>query len=217
MERGCGGGREALLKGSVKRIGDPIPLGTVLPLLGETGTPIDSLRGAKPAWNEECVTGILCTQDKAVVAALPGLTVLKTPSVTEYYWGYDGASWSLKTKDHAAFTNTSKKIIGFKLGENCGFAAASFVHEVRHTTQPQNWTIVEKEKDAYTFEEQFTIDRGIPGRPGFREPKPGGGEQVKTSPVTPHPAAKYTTPTSTAGEEITRHRADHKAENTQAH
>ncbi len=210
------GGMEALLKGSVKPIGYPIPLGTVLPLLGETGTPIDSLPGAKPEWNEECVTGILCTQDKAVVAALPGLTVLKTPAVTEYYWGYDGASWSLKTKDHAAFTNTSKKIIGFKLGENCGFAAASFVHEVRHTTQPQSWTIVEKEKDAYTFEEQFTIDRGIPGRPGFREPKAGGGEQVKTSAVEQYVVGRYSGATSTAGEEITGHGADDKTEITRA-
>jgi len=210
------GGMDALLKGSVKPIGYPIPLGTVLPMLGETGMPIDSLLGAKPAWNEECVMGILCTQDKAVVAALPSLTVLKTPQVTEYYWSYDGAAWNLKTKDHAAFSSSAKKIIGFKLDKDCGFAASSMIHEVKHQGQPANWTIVEKEKDAYTFEEQWTIDRGIPGRSAFREPKAGGGEQVKTAEIQNYVVSHYSGATSVAGEEVTGHAADGKTEVTKA-
>lgn len=210
------GGMEALLKGTVKPINYPIPLGTVLPLIGEIGTPIDSLPGAKPAWNEECVTGILCTQDQATVAALPGLTVLKTPSVTEYFWQYDGNSWVEKTKEHAAFTNASKKIIGFKLESDCGTAAASFVHEVRHVGQPQSWSITEKEKDAYTFEVDWMIQRGIPGWTNLRMPKPGGGEQVDAPAVEQYVTSKYSGATSTQGESITGHTPDGKTEITKA-
>ena len=72
--------------------------------------------------------GILCTEDQSVVNQLPHMTVLKTPSVTEYRWEYDGKSWALKTKEHAAFSNARKKMIGFKLDENCAFAAESVVH-----------------------------------------------------------------------------------------
>jgi hypothetical protein len=206
------GGMEALLKGSVKPVGNPIPLGTVLPKLGETGTPIDQLPGAKSGWNEECVAGILCTQDKAVIAALPGLKVLKAAAVTEYYWEYDGKAWSLKTKDHAAFSDSSQKIIGFKLEKDCAFAAASMEHEVRHQSQPATWTIVEKEKDAYTFEEDWTIQRGLPGRAPFRMPKPGGGEQVNPTAVEKYVIGRYSGATSTAGEEIVGHKADGSTE-----
>ena len=121
-ERRFDGGMEAMLKGPVKPIGYPIPLGSVLPSVGETGMPIDEIRGADTKWNEECVAGILCTQDRSTIAALPNMTVLKTPTVTEYYWEYDGASWTEKTKEHAAFSHPVKKIIGFKRTKNwiCG-------------------------------------------------------------------------------------------------
>jgi len=215
-ERRFDGGMEALLKGSVTPVGYPVPLGTVLPQIGETGMPIDSLPGANPAWNEECVTGILCTQDKSVVAALPGLTVLKTPAVTEYFWEYDGSAWKLNTKEHVAFSNSKKKIIGFKLDSDCGFAAASFVHEVRHQGQPQSWSIVEKEKDAYTYEENWMIERGVPGRSQFRMPKPGGGEQVDVPKVEQYVTQRYSGATSIQGEQITGHAADGQTEITKA-
>ena len=211
-ERRFDGGMEALLKGTVKPVGYPVPLGIVLPKIGEPGTPIDELRGAKTGWNEECVAGILCTQDKAVIAALPGLKVLKAAAVTEYYWEYDGKAWNLKTKDHAAFSNSGEKIIGFKLDSDCAFAASSMEHEVRHQSQPANWTIVEKEKDAYTFEEDWTIQRGLPGRSKFRMPKPGGGEQVNPAEVEKYVIGRYSGATSTAGEEIVGHKDDGSTE-----
>lgn len=170
------GGMAALLKGAVKPVGLPVPLGIVLPMVGEvgeSGLPVDPLKGGHTEWNEACVLGILCTEDQSVVNQLPHMTVLKTPSVTEYRWEYDGKSWALKTKEHAAFSNARKKMIGFKLDENCAFAAESVVHEVRHQGQPDSWTTVESEKDAYRFEEEWTIERGLPGRSKFRMPKPG--------------------------------------------
>jgi hypothetical protein len=202
------GGMEALLKGSVKPIGYPIPLGTVLPRLGETLTPIDALPGAKTGWNEECVAGILCTEDKDVIAALPGLKVLKAASVTEYYWEYDGKSWSLKTKDQAAFSDSSQKIIGFRLNTDCARAAVNMVHEVRHQAQSGMGTSVDKETDAYSFAEDWTIQRGIPGRGNLRMPKPGGGEQVDTAAVKQYVTGRYSGATSTAGEQIIGHGGD---------
>lgn len=209
-ERRFDGGMEAMLKGPVKPVGYPIPLGSVLPSVGETGMPIDELRGADTRWNEECVAGILCTQDRSTIAALPNMTVLKTPTVTEYYWEYDGASWTEKTKEHAAFSHPVKKIIGFKRDKDCGFAASSMIHEVKHQSQPDTWTIVEKEKDAYTFEENWTIQRGIPGRAPFRMPKADGGEQVNTAAVEKYVVGRYSGATSTPGEEIVDHTSDGK-------
>lgn len=84
------------------------------------------------------------------------------------------------------------------------------VHEVRHQGQPQSWDIVEKEKDAYTFEEDWRIRRGIPGRSAFRVPKPGGGEQVNVPAVESYVKKRYSGATSVPGEEIVGHAADGK-------
>ncbi len=200
------GGMDALLKGSVKPAGFPIPLGTVLPKLGETGTPIDSLPGASPAWNEECVAGILCTQDQSVLAALPGLKVLKTQSVIEHLFQFDGTSWKAVEKEHAAFSNSKRKIIGFKLDTDCGFAAASMVHEVRHQQQPDQWTTVEKEKDAYRFETEWAIQRGIPAHGKFRKAKAGGGEEVDVPEIEKYVVSHYSGATA-VGEQIIGHTA----------
>ena len=203
------GGMAALLKGTVKPVGLPVPLGIVLPLLGEvgeSGLPVDTLKGGHTEWNEACVLGILCTEDQSVVKQLPGMTVLKTPSVTEYRWEYDGKSWALKTKEHGAFSNAHKKLIGFKLERDCAFAAESMVHEVRHQGQPQSWTTVEMEKDAYRFEEEWTIERGLPGRSQFRMPKPGGGEQANDPEIEKYVISHYSGSTSTPGEQIVEHK-----------
>ncbi len=207
------GGMAVLLKGTVKPVGLPVPLGIVLPMLGEvgeSGLPVDTLKGGRTEWNEACVLGILCTEDQSVVNQLPRMTVLKTPSVTEYRWEYDGKSWALKTKEHAAFSNARKKMIGFKLEENCAFAAESVVHEVRHQGQPDTWTTVESEKDAYRFEEEWTIERGLPGRSKFRMPKPGGGEQANVPEIEKYVVGHYSGATSTPHEQIVDHKDPNK-------
>lgn len=206
------GGQEALLKGSVVPVGYPVPLGTVLPKRGEEGVPIDTLPGAEAGWNENCVTALLCPNDSDVVQALPGLRVLKTPTVTEYFWEYDGRVWNLRTKEHAAFSNAANKIIGFKLDEDCAFAATAFVHEVRHQKQPAGMTTLEAEKDAYTFEENWTIERGLPGRAQFRTPKPGGGEQSNPQAIEEYVKKRYSGTGSAPGEQIIGHKDDGSTE-----
>jgi hypothetical protein len=206
------GGQQALLKGSVAPVGYPVPLGTVLPKRGEEGVPIDTLPGAKEGWNEDCVTALLCPSDSDVVQALPGLRVLKTATVTEYFWEYDGHAWNLRTKEHGAFSNAANKVIGFKLDESCAFAASSFVHEVRHQKQPTGMTTLQAEEDAYSFEENWTIERGLPGRSQFRMPKPGGGEQANPQAIEEYVKKHYSGTASAPGEQIIGHKDDGSTE-----
>jgi uncharacterized protein DUF4157 len=206
-DRRFSGGEESLLKGTVQPVGYPIPLGTVLPQLGETGTPIDTLKGADPNWNQACVAGILCTQDRSVVEALRNLTVLRSPTVTEYYWIYEGTAWSLKTKEHLAFSNSDKKLVGIKPDAGCGTAAAAMVHEVRHQNQPPG-DVVSSEKDAYTFEEEYTLKRGLPGRSAFRTTGPKGEEVVDPAAIEKYVIARYSGASAVKGERIVGHEPD---------
>jgi hypothetical protein len=103
--------------------------------------------------------------------------VQKADKVTEVYWEYDGSVWKTKTRERGAFSNSGLKTIGMKKSADCATAASNVIHEVHHQGQPDSWTTEEKEKDAYTFEEDWTIKRGLPGRSKFRTTKPGTKEE----------------------------------------
>ena len=170
---------DAMIKGSVsKPVGYPVPLGEGLPLLGSSWMTGDDLPGAKTEWSVPCVLGILCSEDKAVVARLPQLRVQKADKVTEVYWEFDGSSWQSKTRERGAFSNADLKTIGLKKSAPCPTAAEHIIHEVRHQGQPETWTGAEKERDAYTFAEEWSIKRGLPGKSNLRTKKQGTNEDI---------------------------------------
>lgn len=170
---------DAMIKGTVsKPVGYPVPLGEGLPLLGSGWMTGDDLPGAKSEWNVPCVLGLLCSEDKAVVSQLPQLRVQKADKVTEVYWEFDGSSWQSKTRERGAFSNADLKTIGLKKSANCPTAAEHIIHEVHHQGQPETWTGAEKERDAYTFAEEWSIKRGLPGKSALRTKKPNTNEET---------------------------------------
>jgi len=198
------GGMEAVLKGKVKPIGQPVALGESLPECSIPG----ALPGFPAFWSIECLLGILCSQDKTIVAQLPNLTVQKANQVTEFYWEYDGTRWVHKNRTRGAFSSVSQRIIGLKTTQSCADAAQSVVHEVRHQNQPTTWTVLERERDAYTFTEEWTIKRGLPGRPRFRQRIKGTKEEtVSPDEIEKYVKRRYSGITTTPGDEIIDHNA----------
>lgn len=181
------GGMKALLKGKIEPIGDAVPLGVGLPalsnLLAESEVFMD--RGTT-GWNVPCLLGILCQEDRAVVAQLPKLTVQKAETITEVYWQFEGKAWVRKTRERGAFSKSDEDLIGLKTSLSCGFAARTIIHEVRHQNQPEDMGPLGHEFDAYRFEEEWAIQRGIPARndqPEFRTGQPGQTGQKANVPA----------------------------------
>jgi len=201
---------DAMAKGTFsKPTGLPVPLGAAMPIPGSWMT--EDLPGASPEWNVPCVLGLLCSEDKDVVAKLPSLKVQKADKVTEVYWEYDGSAWKMKTRERGAFSNSALKTIGMKKSADCATAASNVIHEVHHQGQPDSWTTEEKEKDAYTFEEEWTIKRGLPARPKFRTTKPGTKEEtVDVAAIEKYVADRYSGKGGAAGEQIIDHTPDGK-------
>ena len=196
---------DAMAKGNLsKPVGLATPLGEVLP--GLSSSMFAEMPGSKAEWDVPCLLGILCSEDQAVVSQLPSLKVQKADEVTEVYWEYDGAAWKMKERERGAFSNAADKVIGLKKDVNCPTAAQHIIHEVHHQNQPATWTTPEKEKDAYTFEEEWLLKRGLPGRRAFRTTKPDTQEEMVNVPaIEEYVGKKYSGATGTAGEQIIDH------------
>jgi hypothetical protein len=204
-------GYEGALKGDLTPVGDATPLGSEM-LVPGASVPMDIDAGVT-TWNVPCVLGILCSQDRNVVAQLPKTTVQKADTITEFYWEFDGTSWNMLTRQRGAAHDASQNEVTLKATSTCAATASSIMHEMRHHAQPANLTPTEVEVDAYTFEEQWTIDRGLPARPLFRSGEPGSGkEKVATDKVEAYVKKRYSG--SAAGaptEHVIGHLPDGKA------
>jgi hypothetical protein len=144
--------------------GDLTPRQTGLP--NDVGEPLGQfnlMAESHTQWDVACVLGILCSEDQSVVAELPKLTVQTADQVVEVYWEYDGAKWQKKERNRGAFSKADEKIIGLKSDMTCARAAEAIVHEVRHQGQAASMDPIAKELDAYTFAEEWSIKRGLPG------------------------------------------------------
>lgn len=213
-ERRFEGGLPNLLQGKIVPIGYPIPLGEGLPIPGNPLAPIPSLPGANTlssGWsvkNLSCILGLLCTEDKAVVQQLPKKKVKVASKIKEVYWEHDGTAWKQLERLRGAASNSdpnSPEII-VKESTSCPEVVEKLVHEVRHLNQPSNWNTLEKERDAYTFGEDWTIKRGFPGRQDFRTVDPKSQKEV-TDPakIEAYVKKRYSGITSAPGEQITGH------------
>jgi uncharacterized protein DUF4157 len=182
------GGMEALKKGVVKPRGLPVRLGEPMAVKSDWQESDVFLSGTTE-WNVPCLLGILCQEDKAVVNQLPGLTVQKADTVTEVYWEFDGKTWEMKTRQRGAFSQAEEKVIGLKTSATCAIAARHIIHEVHHQNQPGGMKPNEVETDAYTFEEDWSIKRGLPGV--YRTTKDTGEEIPDVKAIEQHVKKRY--------------------------
>jgi hypothetical protein len=114
-------------------------------------------------WDVKCILDILCcgdAEDRAVVGKLPRLTVVKRQPKEVHYKKYAGGTWV-----DDGFTSGGSAL-GTKVWVNsdthCNDAAATFVHEVTHTDQPESMADSQREYDAYYKTELWRIKKGLP-------------------------------------------------------
>jgi len=206
------GGLPALLKGKIEPTGYPVPLGEGLPVPGDPLASVPSLPGANtldPGWsakNPACILGLLCSEDKTVVQQLPSMTVKVANSITEFYWEYDGAAWQQKLRTRGAASLHGSKEVIVKSQTPCAEVVEKIIHEVRHQNQPSGLGPEQVETDAYTFTEDWTIRRGLPGRPSFRKTDPQTQKETPdAAKIQSYVQSRYSGMTSAPGERITGH------------
>ena len=94
---------------------------------------------------------------------------------TKEYKG--GGKWkTVKNWTTAGTADPTTKEVTITRDMPCSEVQRTIVHEVRHTDQPGlKIDPVKMEPDAYAYEEQWAIDRGLPESPGnFRKQLPDG-------------------------------------------
>jgi hypothetical protein len=170
------GGYEAVLAGTVKPIGDALPLGAARPLL-QNSTSM-ALPNAQGKWNVACALGILCAQDKAAVEAMSKLAVHLADQIIEHYQVFDGKTWVAKSRPRGAAHNAKDNVMILKVERDCPEIANDIIHEYAHYKQPGGMSLDDVEIDAYTFAEDWAIKRGLPGRLDFRTKKEGSSEDI---------------------------------------
>jgi hypothetical protein len=111
----------------------------------------------------------MCPKDKAFLDDLRARGVTITAFDRIYYEDpvFDGTKWTTQHFEGGGSTSGTDMniVIGSTPPEE---VAATIYHEGVHTGQPASMPWSEKEYDAYTKGEQWAIDHGQPGRPGFR-------------------------------------------------
>jgi hypothetical protein len=159
--------RDTVVAGVIRPKDYPIvPLGVELPpvgggLLTETKT---FGKTEVPGWNEPCVLGIMCAEDRSIVAQLPSLDVKTMERIDVKKWTFDGKSWSNKVVHPDGVNRPDQKLVGVLKESSCNAAAQTLFHEVHHQNQTANMrkTHFTMEVDAYTEQVKWAIKRGLP-------------------------------------------------------
>jgi hypothetical protein len=125
--------------------------------------------GAPAPWDVACVLKIMCAKDKNVIDQL-GKTTVNTAD--DIFWDdpiFDGKKWTTKRFPGGGSADPVAKEITVLNRTSCEDAAETFYHEVWHQNQPAGMGWPDPaEDDAYFNTEQWTIDRGLSGRPALR-------------------------------------------------
>lgn len=114
-------------------------------------------------------------EDRKVVEKTKRLTIYTEKAMKMRTWEYKGGGkWdSVEDWTTAGTANPSTKEVTITRNMPCSEVQRTIVHEVRHTDQPGlGVDPVQMEPDAYAYEEQWAIDRGLPGT--FRKQLPDG-------------------------------------------
>ncbi|AGA89625.1 hypothetical protein Thimo_0786 [Thioflavicoccus mobilis 8321] len=206
FQRRFRGGEAALLQGQVAPQGLPVAFGDQAPShcaarVRYSGLDVD--------WSVPCVLGILCSEDRDVIEALPGFAVQRVSGIEVDFWEYANGAWGVRDTRHpagAADADATPPAIWIDDSRGCASTVRTIVHEVRHQHQPAG-TRFAREQDAYTFTEQWAIDRGLPGYSNrFRTTDPQtGATSIDQQAVDAYVRQRYPG-TATQGETIVGHR-----------
>jgi len=208
----CEGGHEAALAGKFKPTGTPpVPLGVELPPVGAVISNVELFKGGSTGWDEECVLGILCSEDKKVVSQLPSLDVKKMERIDVKQWKFDGKTWTSQIVHPVGVNKPDDKLVGIIKSTDCNSAAQTFFHEVRHQNQTEDVrkTHYTMEVDAYTETEKWAIARGLPetsSSESLRSTDPRSGVQSPSAKAIEKKVTRiYGGPTDVADEEVKGH------------
>ncbi|MEP7120050.1 MAG: type VI secretion system tip protein TssI/VgrG [Byssovorax sp.] len=117
---------------------------------------------AKPhKWDKDCLLKIFCPGDKAVIDQLAKTKLDVADEITFDDPYYNGTRWTTKVFPAGGVSDGSEKKIGLLSGSSCEEAATTIYHEIHHQNQDPKMTFAEKEYDAYTVTEQWTINKGF--------------------------------------------------------
>lgn len=186
------GGEAALVAGTIEPRGVPVAFGDEVPTRCAYNV---RFPGLGVEWSEPCVLGILCSEDRQVVQDLTRFEVQEVSRIEVDRWEYQPSSWSItetRTPSGAADAQATPPEIKILSGRTCGQTARVIVHEVRHQNQSAG-SRFQRERDAYTYTEEWAIDRGLPGYGNrFRATDPVTGTQtVDQSAVDAYVRARY--------------------------
>lgn len=116
----------------------------------------------------KCILELCKTDPDIVKKASEKLTVHTREPKKIDIMEYDGKKW-VKKKTVTSKGSARGNEIWLNRGEKCSQTKATVFHEVRHTDQPDTMDARDREIDAHTATEQWTIDRGLPGNPKKRK------------------------------------------------
>ncbi len=131
-------------------------------------------------WDKACLLKIFCPDDAAVVDQLAKTTLDVSDSITFDDPYYNGTRWTTKTFPAGGVSSSEDKRIGLLSGSSCEEAATTIYHEIRHQNQDPSLSFAEKEYDAYTYTETWTIKKGFPSQadPNVMRTKDASGNTV---------------------------------------
>lgn len=125
----------------------------------------------------DCILELCSTDPDIVQRAASDLTLYSRRPKTIQLQTYDGSDW--RTTRTVTSRGTARgSTVWINRGQTCSDTKVTVYHEVRHTRQPAGMSSRDREIDAYTQTERWTIDRGLPGH--FRTTD-GSGRSVPDS------------------------------------
>ncbi|HJU53149.1 MAG TPA: DUF4157 domain-containing protein, partial [Pyrinomonadaceae bacterium] len=197
--------------------GKPVQLGLELPPVGATQWDDVKYEDGTTGWNPECVMGILCQQDSAIIKQLPSLDVKMLDNIEVKQWLFDGKSWSHKEAYPLGLNKADEKLIGVVKRATCNYAAQTMFHEVHHQNQHAHVkeTVFTMEVDAYTETEKWAIERGLPEeltdiQKSLRTTNKQGEEIPSSKAIEKKVTEIYGGPTPAPGEQKTGGQAESK-------
>jgi len=128
-------------------------------------------------WNVPCLLGILCEKDASVVEKLRTSTTTRSVDLIKIdEWRFKDGKWETWTRTNTLGTNdTAAHLIRMRTDRSCADAVETIFHEVHHQGQDLAVPWADREIEAYTVTEKWTIERGFPGRPELRTTDPTTG------------------------------------------